>query len=193
MIGILLSLFVQAVPDARLARAVIVFDARASVADFKGKTQAATGALTGGAGLGDVRGWIEVRWRDIDTGNGMRNGHMLRTVDDDHYPTIRLELLEVVRAANPADSPTLKDSLGPPGTRQPSVAGMLRGELTLHGVTRQVEWPATLQLERDSLRAAADFPLDIRDYGIKPPVKFLIARMGPIVLVHVRLVFVRTP
>jgi len=33
--------------------------------------------------------------------------------------------------------------------------------------------------------------VDMRDYGIKPPVRFVIARMGAVVTVHVRLVFVR--
>jgi len=36
---------------------------------------------------------------------------------------------------------------------------------------------------------AADFAVDMRDYGIRPPVKFVIARMGAVVQVHVRLVF----
>jgi hypothetical protein len=36
---------------------------------------------------------------------------------------------------------------------------------------------------------SADFPVDMRDYGIKPPVKFVIARMGAVVQVHVRLVY----
>jgi hypothetical protein len=41
----------------------------------------------------------------------------------------------------------------------------------------------------DSIAITADFPVDMRDYGIKPPVKFVIARMGAVVMVHVRLVF----
>ena len=172
MIPVLLPLLLQTVPDARLARADVVFDARATVADFKGKTGTAVGALTGGAALADVRGWVEVRWRDIDTGNGTRNRHMLQTVDEGRFPVIRFDLREVVSE---------EDSLA-----------LLRGELTLHGVTREVEWPTTLQLGADSLHAAADFPLDIRDFGVKPPVRFVIARMGPVVQVHVRLVFVRS-
>ncbi|MBI1967566.1 MAG: hypothetical protein HYS40_06220, partial [Gemmatimonadetes bacterium] len=94
-----LLLLLQGIPDARLVRADIVFDARATVADFKGKTHAAAGALSGGAGLRDVRGWVEVRWRDIDTRNGTRKRHMLETVDEARYPTIRLELCEVVSSA----------------------------------------------------------------------------------------------
>lgn len=176
MIPVLFPLLLQAVPNARLVHADITFDAKATVADFQGKTQAASGGLTGGATLRDVRGQVEVRWRDIDTGSGTRNRHMLKTVDEERYPTIRFDLREVAPGG---------------GAAADSVPVVLRGELALHGVARAVEWPAALRLDADTLRARADFPLDIRDFGIKPPVRFVVARMGPVVVVHVRLVFVR--
>jgi polyisoprenoid-binding protein YceI len=154
----LLAVLVQAIPSAKLASAEIWFDAKASVADFQGRTTVATGTLD----------WVEVRWQDIDTKNGTRNRHMLKTVDADHFPVIRFD----VTASRPgADSVT--------------------GTLTLHGVSRQVTWPVTVRLATDTVRVAADFPVDMRDYGIKPPVKFVIARMGAVVMVHVRLLFVK--
>ena len=158
----------QAVPTARVAQAEIWFDARATVADFQGRDTTVTGELIGGAAPADSRGWIEVRWADIDTKNGTRNGHMLKTVDADRFPVIRFDLTAVR-----------------PGLD--SVAGTL----TLHGVTREVVWPVTVQIGSDTVRVAADFPVDMRDYGIKPPVRFVIARMGAVVQVHVRVVFVR--
>ena len=166
---------VEPVPSAKLARAGIVFDARATVADFKGRTEVAAGELHGGEHLTDVRGWIEVKWRDIDTGNGTRNRHMLKTVDEGRYPVIRFDIREVV----------------PEGASGDSAAVLLRGSLTFHGATRPVEWPAVVRVRPDSVSAAADFPVDMREYGISPPARFLIARMGPVVVVHVRLVFVR--
>lgn len=165
---------VEPVSSGKLARADIVFDARATVADFKGKTHVAAGELFGGEHLTDVRGWIEVQWRDIDTGNGARNRHMLKTVDEGRYPVIRFDLREVV----------------PEGVAADSAAVLLRGSLTFHGITRDVEWPTVVRVRPDSVNAAADFPVDMREYGISPPVRFVIARMGPVVQVHVRLVFV---
>ncbi len=156
----------QAVPSARLAHAEIWFDARATVADFQGRATAATGALVGGAGPAGAGGWVEVRWADIDTKNGTRNRHMLKTVDTDRFPVIRFDVTAV----------------------QPG-ADSIAGALALHGVTRQVAWPIAVQYGADSVSVAADFPVDMRDYGIKPPVRFVIARMGPVVMVHVRLVF----
>ena len=162
----LLAVLVQAVPSAPLTHTEIWFDARATVADFQGRATAATGELVGGGGPADARGWIEVRWADIDTKNGTRNRHLLQTVNADRFPVIRLDLT----AVHPGGD---------------SVAGTL----ALHGVTRQVVWPVTVRLGTDTVTVAADFPVDMRDYGIKPPVKFLIARMGAVVTVHVRLVF----
>jgi len=164
----LLAVLVQAVPSARLTHTEIWFDARATVADFQGRATAATGELVGGAGPADARGWIEVRWADIDTKNGTRNRHMLQTVDAERFPVIRFDVTAVRPGAD-------------------SVAGTL----ALHGVTRQVVWPVTVRLGTDSVTVAADFPVDMREYGIKPPVKFLIARMGAVVTVHVRLVFAK--
>ena len=154
----LLAVLVQAVPAAPLPHAEIWFDAKASVADFQGRVTVATGTLT----------WVEVRWQDIDTKNGTRNRHMLKTVDAEHFPVIRFDL---------------------GGTTADTGPVQVKGTLTLHGVSQPVEWPATIHAEADSVSVAADFPVDMRDYGIKPPVKFVIARMGPVVQVHVRLVF----
>jgi polyisoprenoid-binding protein YceI len=113
---------------------------------------------------------VEVRWRDIDTKNGTRNGHMLRTVDEAHFPVIRFDL---------------SGATGDTGQVR------LKGTLTLHGVSQPVEWPAVLRVGPDSVTVSADFPVDMRDYGIKPPVKFVIARMGAVVQVHARLVFLK--
>jgi len=145
-------------PSAHLVSAQIWFDAKASVADFQGRTTVATGTLGG----------VEVRWQDIDTKNGTRNRHMLKTVDAEHFPIIRFDL-----AGTSADSGDVR----------------LKGMLTMHGVSHPVEWPATIRPGPDSVTVAADFPVDMRDYGITPPVKFVIARMGAVVQVHVRLVF----
>lgn len=155
----LLVVLVQAVPPpSHLVSTEIWFDARASIADFQGRATVATGTLE----------WVEVRWEDIDTKNGTRNRHMLKTVDAERFPVIRCDV-SGVRAGG--------DSVA--------------GTLAMHGVTRQVVWAVTMQHGADTLKVAADFPVDMRDYGIKPPVRFVIARMGAVVTVHVRLVFRR--
>lgn len=180
MLHALLALLVQALPNAHLVRADIVFDAKATVADFQGIARAAAGELIGAERLEDVKGWVEVRWRDIDTRNGTRNRHMLETVGESLYPVIRFDVMEAVPESA---------SGGEGGEGGDSAAVLLKGLLTLHGQTREVEWPTRARLHADSVIVAADFPVDMRDYGIKPPTRFIIARMGAVVRVHVRLTF----
>src|SRR6185503_1404492 len=109
----LLTVLLQAVPSAKLVSADIWFDAKASVADFQGRTTIVTGTLE----------WVEVRWAAVDTKNGTRNRHMLKTVDADRFPVIRFD----VTAPRPG-------------------ADSVAGTLTLHGVTRPVVWPITTRL-----------------------------------------------
>jgi polyisoprenoid-binding protein YceI len=177
----LLVILTQSIPNARLARAEIWFDARATVADFQGRADSADGELVGGQAPADARGWVQLRWRDIDTKNGTRNRHMLKTVEDARFPDIRFEVIGVE-----------PDSGMAAGAGGDSARVRLSGTLALHGVTRPVTWPAVVHLARDSVTVAAEFPVDMRDYGIKPPVRFVIARMGAVVQVHVRLVFTRS-
>lgn len=43
---------------------------------------------------------------------------------------------------------------------------LVTGNLTMHGQTKAVTFPATISLEDDDVRAAADFIIDRRDWGI---------------------------
>ena len=43
----------------------------------------------------------------------------------------------------------------------------LTGDLTLHGVTRKIEIPATVTLNEDELRAIGKFSIDRDDYKVK--------------------------
>lgn len=44
----------------------------------------------------------------------------------------------------------------------------LTGNLTLHGVTRLIEFPGTATITENTLRAKGEFPLKQTDYSIKP-------------------------
>jgi polyisoprenoid-binding protein YceI len=43
----------------------------------------------------------------------------------------------------------------------------IAGDMTLHGITRNIEIPATVTLEGDSLRAKGEFKLDRSDFKVK--------------------------
>ena len=123
--------------------------------------------------LGTVRGLAVVRVADMQTGNGTRDRHLRQAMEADSFPTIRFELVSVGPAAASADSTTIT----------------FEGRLTLHGVTRPVKAPATVTLRPGGVDVVATFPLDMRDYGIKPPVRALVLRVAPDVVVTAHLSF----
>ncbi len=67
------------------------------------------------------------------------------------------------------------------------------GRLTLHGVTRDDTIPGTIVRGRGTLDATARFPLDMREYGIKPPTRLLVITVQPVVDITVRLHFEAAP
>ncbi len=120
-----------------------------------------------------VQGAADVRVADMRTGNGTRDRHLRRTMDADSFPTIHFDLRAVEPGLSTADSMLVT----------------LEGRLTLHGVTREVRAKGSVVPGPRGLRVEAAFPLDMRDFGIKPPVRALILRVAPDVLVSVHLLF----
>jgi len=85
--------------------------------------------------------------------------------------------------------------------RFPSIVGKVRtasplggdglfqvaGDVTFHGVTREVEGKVLVRSEGDRLVVEGEHVFDIRDFGVKPP-KILAFRVEPTVKVRIRLV-----
>jgi polyisoprenoid-binding protein YceI len=163
----------QPVTAAPLARGEVTFLVHSTiVGGIRGRVPVAQAEFTGGE-LGEVRGLAEVRVADMQTGNGTRDRHLRRTMEADSFPTIRFELVGLRPGSRSADSATVA----------------LEGRLTIHGVTRPVRADATVALRPDGADVVATFPLDMRDYGIKPPVRALVLRVAPDVVVTARLSF----
>jgi polyisoprenoid-binding protein YceI len=67
---------------------------------------------------------------------------------------------------------------------------ILHGSFSIHGVTRRVELPATIQIQGASARVRSDFPLNLKDYSIGGLSKMLgMLKMSEKIEVHVNLVF----
>ena len=49
-----------------------------------------------------------------------------------------------------------------------------KGQLTLHGVTKDVEIPLTAQLSGSVIEVAGSLPITFSDYGIQPPTSFAV-------------------
>ena len=120
-----------------------------------------------------VRGFAVVRVADMQTGNGARDRHLRETLRADSFPTIRFDL----------------DSLEVGASTGDRVAVFFRGRLTIHGVTRSVRAPGSVALAAGRVDVDARFPIDMRDYAVRPPVRALVLRVAPDVVVSAHLAF----
>lgn len=141
-----------------------------------GRAPVAEAEFTGGE-LRQVRGSAVVRVADMRTGSGTRDRHMREALQADSAATIRFELDSVQSASGRGDS----------------VDVALAGRLTIHGVTRPVAASGALVLRPGGEDLDATFALDMRDYGVKPPVRAVVLRVSPDVTVSVRLTFDALP
>ncbi len=167
-----LPLLSQTITPLPLRHVEITFRTRVSNApDFTGRVTAAAAEFRGGD-LAMVQGHVEFRAADMLTGIGARDGHLRRTLNADSFPTIRFELVGV----------------DPQPARGDTVPLTYQGHLTIHGVTRTMRVPGTVVLRPGSAEIRANFPLDMREFGVEPPVR-LLARVQPVVEIVVNLVF----
>ncbi len=163
-----------AIPDARVTAGTLSFDGHATVGDFTGTTSEVRGDLTGGGGLPAVRGWVDAPVRSLETGNGRRDKDLNKSMESDKYPVIRFDLGGVTHEGGTADSASVT----------------LAGKLSLHGVTRDVSFPAQVRAMAGGLRLRCDFPLDLSDYEIGGLSKMLgMLKMSEDIEVHVDLTF----
>ena len=150
------------------------FDGHASTGDFIGKTSTVTGEVTGGATLPEIKGWVEAPVKTLDTDNDRRDRDLNKSMESDKYPTIRFELTQAVAQGSLADSMDV----------------VLRGQFLIHGVTKEVELPATLVFLSDGVRVRSTTPLNLKDYKIGGLSKFLgVLKMSEKIEVHVDVTF----
>ena len=80
--------------------------------------------------------------------------------------------------------------MSPRGDTSDSTALTLNGKLMIHGVTKTVALPGWVQLSGSQVRVRSDFPLKLKEYGIKGLSKMLgVLKMYDDIEVHVDLVF----
>ena len=177
------SLQAQApVADAALHTGTLSFLGRATVGDFVGTTGTVTGAIIGGPDILTTRGWVEAPVATLVTGNGRRDRDLRATMEVDRYPTIRFTL------SGASHVPSISS-----GTPEPRTL-LLHGELSIHGVTRRVELPATVVRAADTTHVTSVFPLDLHDYRIDGLTRMLgLLRMERQIEVRVALRFVDRP
>jgi polyisoprenoid-binding protein YceI/CheY-like chemotaxis protein len=162
------------IPDGRVSSGTLSFDGHATVGDFVGTTTTVTGQITGGKDIAAVRGWVEAPVRTLTTENKKRDKDLNKSMESSKYPNIRFELTGIT----------------PKGGRPDSLTATLNGSLMIHGVTKQVALPGSLQLRGSQARVRSDFPLDLKDYRIGGLSKMLgVLKMYENIEVHVDLLF----
>jgi polyisoprenoid-binding protein YceI len=161
------------IPAGTAAEGTLSFDGRANVGEFTGTTSTLSGHMSGGADLAAVHGWVEAPVATLKTGKDRRDRDLLKSMEADKYPTIRFDL-DGVAAGAAADS----------------LPATLKGRLTIHGVERAVELPASLVLTGDQARVRSDFPVNLKDYKIGGLSKMMgMLRMYEDIKVHVDVTF----
>lgn len=164
----------QPVGAAAVREGRLWFDGRATLGDFTGTTTSVTGRLTGGADLGEVRGWVEAPVGTLVTGNDRRDRDLRTSMGAAEFPTLRFDLTGLVVAERMADTTVVQ----------------LDGSFTLHGVTRSAKIPARLVLGERRYHLWAATPLNLKDYAIGGLSKMLgLLRMSEDIVVHIDLVF----
>ena len=164
----------QAITPAPLRTGEVAFAMRATkVNDFVGHAPVAQAEFHG-TDLANVTGVVVVHLVDMHTGIGLRDTHMRHAMHADSFPDIRFELVGVEAGTTQGDS----------------TAATFRGNMTIHGLTKEIRVPGYIVLHGASADVTATFPLDMREYAIDPPTRFFGAiRVDPITTITVHLSF----
>ncbi|MGH7702342.1 MAG: YceI family protein [Gemmatimonadales bacterium] len=164
----------QAISAGRVDSGTLSFDGRATMGDFTGSTTTITGEMVGGPALSAVRGWVEAPAATLKTGNGKRDTDLNKSMESGKYEAIRYELSGVT----------------PLGVRGDTADVTLAGRFLIHGVTREVEFPAQVIRQGDYTRVQATTPVNLKDYRIGGLSKMLgLLKMNAEIVVHIDLVF----
>jgi len=106
------------------------------------------------------------------TGIGKRDKDMRKTLETDDYP-----FAEFFGKLTTAFDPLIE-------TDQTAI---VRGDFSIHGVTRSVEISGTLRMAGDELLLSANWELDLEDYDIVPP-RLLIIKVDAVQKIRIELV-----
>ncbi|NBC16162.1 MAG: YceI family protein [Bacteroidetes bacterium] len=99
----------------------------------------------------------------LDTGIGKRDKDLRRTLDTDEYPFAEF-FGQIVSDYDP--------------TSRELQPVRVRGDFTIHGVTREITVEGSIQRTPTSLKVLAGWTLNLEDYDIEPP-SLVIVKVDP--------------
>lgn len=157
----------------------VVFVSKAPVESFEGKTGQVSGRFDiDPIQLRDsVQIRIEVDLASLDTGIGLRNKHMRENhLETDRFPKAVFTAGRILSSSTP--------SLAEGQSARVRLAGLM----SLHGVTRGVEYEVDLRMDQvGDLTVMSEFTVKLSDYEIKRP-KFLVMKLADEQVVRVSLI-----
>ncbi len=109
----------------------------------------ATSHLSMGDSVGSLRGSIDVSIADFMSDNTKRDVNMHETMESNKFPKASFEIKEVI--AKGGDNVVLK------------------GTLSLHGVSKPLSFEGTLTQDASKVRIKAKSMIKMTDFGITPP------------------------
>jgi polyisoprenoid-binding protein YceI len=155
------------------------FDAKAFLHDFAGKSSQIEGTIRVGDPdrLSGAEACIRIDAASLDTGNSTRDGIMR----DDHLETARFPTIDFLLKM--VDGVTHQTG---------SWEFTARGTLSLHGVSREIQFPIRARQEGDAVRLAGQLPLKMTDYRIRIP-RFLFLTVEDTIQVSFDVIARRVP
>lgn len=170
----LTRLSAQAIHPAPLRTGEATFAMKATkVNDFTGRVVITTASFAG-SDLLNVTGSVEVRVDSMRTGIGLRDSHLRGAMQAGRFPTITFQLVGV----------------DPGQARGDTIPLTFQGPLTIHGVPQTIRVPGWVILRPSLTQVYASFPIDMREYGVDPPSRFLGAvKVDPVTQITIRLTF----
>jgi hypothetical protein len=160
----------RVVPD----RSMVAIEARSSVGPILWQATGAEGWIDAHVegDLVDVsvepKAHLELPVRNLKSGNTLYDAELMRRIDARRFPTTVVELSQAL-------------ALGEPARYE------LRGEVTFHGVRRELHGTVAATLDEGrTLRVEGDQVFDIRDFNVPSPT-ILMLKIFPDVRVRLRL------
>ena len=144
-----------------------------------GRTPDVTGTMTvDGSAVLSVA--VEADMTTLTSDSSSRDGQLRdRGLETNTFPTASFVLTQ------PMD-------LGVTPTVGQSVSAVAVGDLTLHGVTNEIEMPVEAELiDGQTIVAVGSVEIDMRDYDIEPPVGFRVLSIDEIGTIEMQLIFGR--
>ncbi len=154
--------------DPASARNEVVFISKAPKETINGKASKVEGSISlNPRRFDEVAGSFTVAWKDIDTGNPQRNGHMMAApwVDAASHPNIVLTISKIELSKKKSKSKS-------------SLRARIIGEMSMNGKAKAMKIPATLvyvtpgvddkgQEKKEGLGIKAAFRVALKDFDIK--------------------------